>query len=494
MSSFTVFDLSSTVSDNMITGSDFDLQKRNPIKDSIVGYDQRMFQYKSNDRFVPTRRFTNSEFLKKTRSNNFDISSSDNDLKTIRKVRYQNELRKLFLDLNDPDSDKENKKEEGPKIKLIHTDWACKIHDLRLKFLPDFETVKKPRFGSITNYIWSSKQLIAAASNRNICLYHPFNGFTRALDVTDHTCMAFSHSGDLLALAYRKSRRRQSEQDLYVFEIDHKNLFDSEKLNTEKVRTSTPFDVTALCYTRNDEYLMCGTDVGKIIVIKCVSPNEKLPPTIAHTWIFATTLTTSYHKNEIKKICFSANFRYMASLDLDGQLVIWNGGLWTFLFCIQKENSKLYKHLEWHPFVEEELIFGSSRNASLYLVNVVQKKSVACYENWNHNIEISSIAFNPVTAQLAVCFYMRDDFINRVTILASMSQVLCTFDFDYIRGGLKLIWNPSGTMLGAGAQCFRFAFWSFQKKRDLSSLMIKGSNKTNPILFTMNGSKLNNLR
>lgn len=75
-----------------------------------------------------------------------------------------------------------------------------------------------------------------------------------------------------------------------------------------------------------------------------------------------------------------------------------------------------------------------------------------------------------------------------------MSQIINTFDFDYIYGGLKLFWNETGTMLGAGAQCFRFAFWSFHKSRDFPQQMIKGSASKNPILFTLNDSKLSSLR
>jgi hypothetical protein len=75
-----------------------------------------------------------------------------------------------------------------------------------------------------------------------------------------------------------------------------------------------------------------------------------------------------------------------------------------------------------------------------------------------------------------------------------MSQVINTFDFDYIYGGMKLFWNSTGTMLGAGAQCFRFAFWSFHKNRDISAPIIKGSASKNPIVFTLNDSKLSSLR
>lgn len=218
--------------------------------------------------------------------------------------------------------------------------------------------------------------------------------------------MAFTNSGDYLAIVYRKSRNSHHESDLLVFKIDRQTLFDSENLDTEKINTSTTLDITALCYTKNDDYLMCGTNVGKIMILQRTPPkNTSADNRKPNKWQFVKIIV-GFHKSEVIKICFSAKFRYMASLDLKGQLVIWNGESWTMLFCIQKECSRLYKHLEWHPFVEEELIFGKSMYPALYLINVVQKKVVAGYNNWKEDMEITDISFNPITAQLAVCFYM----------------------------------------------------------------------------------------
>lgn len=208
-------------------------------------------------------------------------------------------------------------------------------------------------------------------------------------------------------MAYRKSSCEANDSDLFVFRIDDCTLFDSENLDTEKIRTSTPHDVTALCYTRNDDFLICGTNVGSIIVLQCIASTQvKSSSPTPHKWNFVKTLTSAFHKHKIRKISFSAKFRYMASLDTNGQLVIWNGGSWTVLFSIQ-EHARHYKHLQWHPFVEDELIYGKSKCPALYLVNVVQKRVVACHMNWNDDMEITSIAFNPITAQLAVCFYIR---------------------------------------------------------------------------------------
>lgn len=257
------------------------------------------------------------------------------------------------------------------------------------------------------DYIWSNKQIIVAASSRKVCLYYPFNGFTRALDIIDRVCLAFSNSGEFLAIAYRKSTLPKGKQDLYVFKISHKSLLDSENLDTEKVRTSTDYDVTALCYTSNDDFLLCGTSVGKILVFKCSAPSPS--SSVIHKWNFAETLETSYHRKAIKKISFSCNFRYMATLDASGQLVIWNGGSRTVIYCVKKEKSRFYKHLEWHPFVEEELVLGKSIYPALYLINVARKEVVACYLNWKDDMEITSISFNPVTAQLAVCFYIEGE-------------------------------------------------------------------------------------
>lgn len=68
-------------------------------------------------------------------------------MKKMRIVKYQNHLRKIFHDLQEQDT-KENDKPE--KIKLIHKDWACKLTNIRYKFIPDFETLKKPLFGVVS--------------------------------------------------------------------------------------------------------------------------------------------------------------------------------------------------------------------------------------------------------------------------------------------------------------------------------------------------------
>lgn len=214
--------------------------------------------------------------------------------------------------------------------------------------------------------------------------------------------MAFSNKGDSLAIAYRKSRRGPYEYDLFVFQIEHKTLFDSEHLDTEKVRTTMPEDITALCYTQNDDFLLCGTETGKVVVITCASSENSKT---SRKWQYVKSLSTPYHNSKIRKIRFSCSFHYMATLDVDGSLVVWSGSSWTVLYCLQKEKSPHYIHLAWHPFVEEELVFGKSFYPALYLINVVQKDVVACYMSWNDDMELSSIAFNPVNAQLAVCYY-----------------------------------------------------------------------------------------
>lgn len=75
-----------------------------------------------------------------------------------------------------------------------------------------------------------------------------------------------------------------------------------------------------------------------------------------------------------------------------------------------------------------------------------------------------------------------------------MSQVINTFDFDYIYGGIKLFWNSTGSMLGAGAPSFRFAFWSFDKKHDFPGQIVKDSTRKNPVMIALNDSKLSCLR
>jgi hypothetical protein len=73
-----------------------------------------------------------------------------------------------------------------------------------------------------------------------------------------------------------------------------------------------------------------------------------------------------------------------------------------------------------------------------------------------------------------------------------MSQVINTTDFDYIHNGLQVFWNDTGSMLGAGARCFRFAFWSFDKNRELP---VKPTKRKKPgMMITLKDKKLSNLR
>lgn len=99
---------------------------------------------------IPSRRELTPDFLQKTQVKLFDVSMADNNVKTMKKVQYQNHIRKLFLDSQQPKKKEEKKKTNDDEIKLLHADWACKVSDIRLKFLPDFETLKKPGFGMIS--------------------------------------------------------------------------------------------------------------------------------------------------------------------------------------------------------------------------------------------------------------------------------------------------------------------------------------------------------
>lgn len=81
----------------------------------------------------------------------------------MKKIRYQNRLRQMFWGGQRQDeADKENAGKPREDTKLVHADWLCKVPAMRLKFLPDFETLKKPGFGFISKLSlnMSNKSLI----------------------------------------------------------------------------------------------------------------------------------------------------------------------------------------------------------------------------------------------------------------------------------------------------------------------------------------------
>jgi hypothetical protein len=106
-----------------------------------------------NDRFIPSRGETIPEFLKKSPNEYFDIIKAENSMSTMKKVEYQNHIRKLFVESQE--ENKRSRKRKKPiEIKLVHEDWACKLSAPRSNFFPDFETMKKPGFGCIGNCLW----------------------------------------------------------------------------------------------------------------------------------------------------------------------------------------------------------------------------------------------------------------------------------------------------------------------------------------------------
>ncbi|CAO1384754.1 unnamed protein product [Diamesa hyperborea] len=475
-------------SKRLIVGDEFHVIKRDPINALFAGYDKKVLKFCHGDRMIACRNHITSQFLKKGDVEDFDISSSDNDMKKMHQNKYQNHLRQLFCD--EQEREKQSDKLHQLKKKdetLLQKDWACKISDKRSKFLPDFETLEKPAFGLISNYIWSNRSIIAASSQSRICLYHPFNGFTRALDISSETCMAFSHDADFLAIAFHKCEKDLEDQDVYIFKMDQKLLFHSESLKTFRFRTKGDVDISAICYTRDNDHILLGSQDGNIQLYELHSSMKKR---------FIKYLP-KVHKKTVKTITFSCNFKYLGTLDTSGLMVIWNGGSLTPFWLYRYSVSRYYQ-IKWHPFVEDELILAKAVYPSLFLLKVSDKKNIASYCNWRDDVELSSFDFNPVSGQLAVCFYFQDECINRVSILASMSQVINTFDFDYIQGGLKLFWNDSGTMLGAGGQYFRFAFWSFNKCRSfhnqMSQVPLCTKRPKYPMLYTMLDKKISQIR
>jgi hypothetical protein len=87
------------------------------------------------------------------REEDFDISLSENNLRTMKKVQYQNQLRKIYNEQQDKTSanEKDDKNHHLARNdhNLIHLDWACKLTNIREKFLPDFETLEKKNFHRI---------------------------------------------------------------------------------------------------------------------------------------------------------------------------------------------------------------------------------------------------------------------------------------------------------------------------------------------------------
>lgn len=346
------------------------------------------------------------------------------------------------------------------------------------------------------SYIWSKRHIIAAVSRSKVSLYHPFNGYTRALDIHSSVCIAFSNEGHKLAMVYRRSQRDiagKAHPDVYIFDVDEVSLFHNADLDTVKLASMSENDITAVCFGPDSSSLVCGTAKGELLVIDfSIEMSEKSSRV---TTFGKQMLAHDHHDDEIIKIAFSCKYLHFASMSQDGDVVLWEWASRTPIHRIAIAGAFIAM-FEWHPFVNDELLLGSYTRCGLHLFSVSEKRVVASYENSTTRMFLRSISFNPVNAQLAVNFWNHDEEINRVCILASMSEVLNSFDFDYFESSLQVFWNSNGTMLGAGGRCFRFAFWSYDPSGEFAPKAMKNANNKNPepLITTLNDTKLSSLR
>lgn len=102
---------------------------------------------------MPARNEVRADFLQRNNEEDFDISLSANNVRTMKKVQYQNQLRAVFNEQKEDECKrKEDKAKSGEDASLLHLDWNCMLVGSREKFLPDFETLEKKNFSNICKY------------------------------------------------------------------------------------------------------------------------------------------------------------------------------------------------------------------------------------------------------------------------------------------------------------------------------------------------------
>lgn len=154
--------------------------------------------------------------------------------------------------------------------------------------------------------------------------------------------------------------------------------------------------ITALCFSKNDQFLICGTTDGNMLLYSVSGIGN----------ITYVKMLIQVHEVAIKMIAFSAKELYMATLDIAGAIFTWNGASLT---PIDRYYNPYVQQILWHPFVEEDLVAARTCWPGIFLINVTEKRVVANYRKISFSIVLNSLVFNKTTGELCASFYFKSN-------------------------------------------------------------------------------------
>lgn len=301
---------------------------------------------------------------------------------------------------------------------------------------------------------WSVKGQIAASFDSSLVLWGPPTAdketSTVLYDLKYVKALKYSPDGNKLAL----SINRLLSSVLQIWEISDKmSIFTTTRLQIAKER---PLEtICCLSWKSTFEHIICGMSTGKVYIV--------LYPQMESIHCYDS------HSYAIRAIKYSINNTFIAITDVEGNLSVLRN---NSNFEVYLKNKKAH-YITWHPWVETNLLIGYKHPASIHLLDLKTKTTIAHYKRNDAQYTLCAISFNPLSAELIVSFLHQVNGVNHsdILVMASMNRIVDNISAhqDAVH---YVLWDPTAEKVATigndeSLNIFHFFGKSQKKSNDL---------------------------
>lgn len=194
---------------------------------------------------------------------------------------------------------------------------------------------------------------------------------------------------------------------LQIWDIrDRMSIFSKTSCDFPKER---PLEmIRCIEWESNNKNIICGMSTGKVFILSY--PELK----VLHTY--------TGHTYAISNIKYSIYNTFIAMTDVEGNLSILRNNPH---FELHVKNKKAH-YIAWHPWVETNLMIGFKLPASIYLLDLKKKTTIAHYKRTDLQYTLCALTINPLSAELVSSFshQVNGTHHSDILVMASMNRIV----------------------------------------------------------------------
>lgn len=313
--------------------------------------------------------------------------------------------------------------------------------------MPDFD-----EYVNGNNIIdWSSKGQIAASFEKSLVLWGPPSESdketTTVLYQMSHVkALKYSPNGACLALSVNDI----TKSSLQIWDISDKMSI-AQRI-VYKFRKESPSEVIrCIEWNHTDAHIICGMSTGTVFVLSYVGNFDDLE--LIHRYDGHTSFFTA-----ITNIKYSIHSTYIAITDFAGNLSILRNNA-NFEVNLKDERAH---YISWHPWNEAYLLIGYKSPASIHLLDLKTKTTIAHYRRTDLQYTLCALSINRLSAEVLASFSHEVDHVtySDILVLASMNRIVDNLSAHH-DAVYFILWDPSGTKVATAGRDESLNIWHF---------------------------------